>query len=92
MKRLLVLLTVGLISICATAQEICNNGRDDDGDGFIDCYDNACSASTFCKDFFLGEDANVRLLLLRSLSLPWHLISRHRMKQRTTCQGWLSVI
>lgn len=46
-----------LAVITASAQEICNNGRDDDGDGFIDCYDNNCSVSTFCKDFFLGEDA-----------------------------------
>lgn len=58
MKRLLVWLVLtlgGLTSL--NAQEICNNGRDDDGDGFIDCYDNSCSASTFCKDFFLGEEA-----------------------------------
>lgn len=39
------------------AQEICNNGRDDDGDGKIDCYDNNCAVSTFCKDFYLGDTA-----------------------------------
>jgi hypothetical protein len=58
MKRLVVLLTITLSSLTATwAQEICNNGRDDDGDGFIDCYDRDCSVSTFCKDFYLGEPA-----------------------------------
>ncbi|MEX2233148.1 MAG: VCBS repeat-containing protein, partial [Cyclobacteriaceae bacterium] len=59
MKRLLVLCTLGftLIAMPLSAQEICNNGRDDDNDGFIDCYDNNCSASTFCKGFYLGEDA-----------------------------------
>ncbi len=57
MKRLLFLLIFAVGAISAIAQEICNNGIDDDGDGFIDCYDASCSASTFCKDFFLGEPA-----------------------------------
>ena len=58
MKRLAVLLLLSFITLTmASAQEICNNGTDDDGDGFIDCYDRDCSVSTFCKDFFLGEDA-----------------------------------
>jgi gliding motility-associated-like protein len=59
MKRLLLL----IISICAplllTAQptEICNNGIDDDFDGFIDCYDGSCSTSSLCDGLFLGNDA-----------------------------------
>lgn len=59
MKRLLVLCTLAFTLIAAqlSAQEICNNGRDDDNDGFIDCYDASCSASTFCKGFYLGKDA-----------------------------------
>ncbi|MDP2161083.1 MAG: hypothetical protein Q8K02_11410 [Flavobacterium sp.] len=28
--------------------EICNNGIDDDGDGFIDCADFDCNESPFC--------------------------------------------
>ncbi|GGD35806.1 MULTISPECIES: hypothetical protein [Flavobacterium] len=28
--------------------EICNNGIDDDGDGFIDCDDFDCNESPFC--------------------------------------------
>src|SRR5688500_7977890 len=59
MKSLLVLCTVSLSLNVAqlSAQEICNNGRDDDNDGFIDCYDANCSVSTFCKDFYLGDEA-----------------------------------
>lgn len=57
MKKLIVLLSFWMtVLTLAHAQEICNNGRDDDGDGFIDCYDRDCSVSTFCKDFYLGED------------------------------------
>lgn len=59
MKSLLVLCMLGL-GLNATqlfAQEICNNGRDDDNDGFIDCYDTDCAVSTFCKDFYLGDEA-----------------------------------
>ena len=38
------------------AQEICNNGVDDDGDGLIDCYDTGdCSADPSCANFFFGQ-------------------------------------
>jgi hypothetical protein len=59
MSRLILLCTVGftLMFVPLCAQEICNNGRDDDSDGFIDCYDRDCSVSTFCKGFYLGDDA-----------------------------------
>src|SRR6186713_1615288 len=40
------------------AIEICNNGIDDDFDGFIDCYDGSCSNSPVCDGIFLGNDAN----------------------------------
>ena len=36
------------------AQEICNNGIDDDGDGLIDCYDSQCTSSAACTGFFYG--------------------------------------
>ena len=38
--------------------EICNNGLDDDFDGFIDCYDGSCANSSLCDGSFLGNDAN----------------------------------
>ncbi len=39
-----------------SAQEICNNGIDDDGDGLIDCYDFECIESSICleKQFFIS--------------------------------------
>lgn len=59
MIRLMIACSLGLTLLASPlyAQEICNNGRDDDGDGFIDCYDSDCSASTFCKGFYLGDEA-----------------------------------
>jgi len=59
MKKLLILCALGfsLMAGSASAQEICNNGRDDDNDGFIDCYDTDCAVSTFCKGFYLGDEA-----------------------------------
>ena len=39
------------------AQEICNNGIDDDSDGLIDCYDPDCSGSTACANFYFGQSA-----------------------------------
>ncbi|MEL6651194.1 MAG: hypothetical protein AAFQ87_10365, partial [Bacteroidota bacterium] len=42
-----VLLTVfSLSTMTSFAQEICGNGLDDDGDGFIDCFDPDCGGAT----------------------------------------------
>lgn len=57
MKRYVVLSVLISVLSAAYGQEICNNGKDDDGDGFIDCYDKDCAVSTFCKDFYLGDEA-----------------------------------
>ncbi len=35
--------------------ENCFNGRDDDGDGLIDCYDPDCCGDEFCEDFYYVE-------------------------------------
>ena len=37
--------------------EVCNNGIDDDFDGFIDCYDGDCASNVACDGIFLGNDA-----------------------------------
>jgi len=58
MKRLFFLIIVSSsLVIPALAQEVCNNGFDDDNDGFVDCYDKDCYNNTICKDFFIGKDA-----------------------------------
>ena len=42
----------------AFGQEVCNNNVDDDGDGFIDCYDSNCANNSFCDGTFLGNDVS----------------------------------
>ncbi len=37
------------------AQEDCGNCIDDDGDGFIDCYDPDCEGNTSCSNFYIQE-------------------------------------
>ena len=37
------------------AQEICDDGVDNDGDGFIDCFDSDCSGSSACAEHYLGN-------------------------------------
>lgn len=37
------------------AQEQCSDGIDNDGDGFIDCYDSDCSGNMQCTDFYFGN-------------------------------------
>ena len=54
MKRalFLALMWFNLGAISAYSQtEICDNGIDDDGDGFIDCYDPDCSNNNACYRF-----------------------------------------
>lgn len=36
------------------AQEICNNGIDDDADGYVDCYDPDCSGNPLCNGSYIG--------------------------------------
>ncbi|MEL6538682.1 MAG: VCBS repeat-containing protein, partial [Bacteroidota bacterium] len=56
--RKLKLITTLILLFSSTlgwAQEICNNGIDDDGDGFIDCYDNSCAGNSACDNFYIGN-------------------------------------
>jgi large repetitive protein len=59
MKRLILFSIFSFVSLAASSQlvEICNNGIDDDFDGFIDCYDGTCANSPSCAGIFLGNDA-----------------------------------
>jgi large repetitive protein len=56
MKKVLLTLTMLFSCFCyAMAQEtICNDGIDNDGDGFVDCYDSDCAGSVECANFFIG--------------------------------------
>jgi large repetitive protein len=36
----------------------CNNGIDDDGDGFIDCFDSQCVDKQICDGGYVGNDAS----------------------------------
>src|SRR5258707_14445655 len=60
MKELIGWLFFTLLLMCALAQgvEMCNNGIDDDGDGFIDCYDSDCVNFAGCAGGYVGNDAN----------------------------------
>ncbi len=45
----------------AQAQEICNNGIDDDGDGRIDCLDQECESNASCDDFYMNYEAECQI-------------------------------
>ena len=40
----------------AFAQEVCNNGLDDNNDGYIDCYDTECIETQNCMPLYIVED------------------------------------
>jgi hypothetical protein len=48
-----------LSSIQDRALEICNNGIDDDGDGFTDCADRKCATSPYCINKACMPDASI---------------------------------
>ncbi|HEY9008916.1 MAG TPA: hypothetical protein VIM75_22430, partial [Ohtaekwangia sp.] len=46
-----------VFNIYAYAQETnCGDGIDNDGDGFVDCFDGDCRGNSLCKDFYIGQD------------------------------------
>lgn len=49
---LFLLLLAPLYLFSQTPVEDCNNGLDDDGDGLIDCYDQDCTCTGQCEDFY----------------------------------------
>ncbi|MCE2995573.1 MAG: hypothetical protein ACK5RG_12920 [Cyclobacteriaceae bacterium] len=57
---LLFLLLMGAFSLMA--QEICNNGKDDDNDGRIDCFDSDCSGNSACSGSFFGRDVDCEVI------------------------------
>jgi large repetitive protein len=63
MKRLLFLTILCLgqyatLTVHAQLKEICANSIDDDGDGFIDCFDGECAKETVCTGGYVGNDLN----------------------------------
>lgn len=53
-------LSLCILTFFAVAQsgvEICGDGIDNDGDGFIDCFDGSCAGVGNCDGSFLGNDA-----------------------------------
>lgn len=50
-------LLLATIAFISNAQEICDNGIDDDGDGLIDCFDGDCSGISDCSTFYFGKDS-----------------------------------
>ena len=55
-KSLLFLFFLILSCTITKAQEICNNGIDDDADGFIDCFDSKCASNPVCNGNYIGND------------------------------------
>jgi hypothetical protein len=56
--------TVTLSTGSVVTPEICANGRDDDGNGLVDCQDAACSNHTSCIGSLCVPDLNVGTLVV----------------------------
>lgn len=53
-RNLVLLFAFVFIAPASWAMEICDNGIDDDGDGYIDCYDPDCSGFVGCDSAFIN--------------------------------------
>ncbi|WP_420581479.1 gliding motility-associated C-terminal domain-containing protein [Reichenbachiella sp.] len=53
--RKIFILILCIIPNILLAQEICDDGIDNDNNGFVDCYDSACSGDASCSDFYFGN-------------------------------------
>jgi hypothetical protein len=51
-KYLLSIFLFCFTTILAFSQEKCDNGIDDDVDGYIDCFDSDCSSTKACEGFY----------------------------------------
>lgn len=57
MRVVYLLAFIFLTSFAAYAQESnCSDGIDNDGDGFIDCFDGDCANVAACNDSYIGKD------------------------------------
>jgi hypothetical protein len=76
-----------LTGIQVTIREICDNGIDDDGDGFTDCADLKCVTEAICAKFACRADQSAGLLPLDGT--PTSLVVQTAMagddQPRTAC-------
>lgn len=57
MRRLcLIALFMGISFVALSQETSCGDGIDNDGDGFIDCFDGDCANSAACDDSYIGKD------------------------------------
>lgn len=80
------LVSVGLSfsAMNTLAQEICNNGVDDNGDGLVDCYDPLCAGTPVCNYYFTGKpviDCNI-IPPVEPLNILWQ--SSFNIETRST--------
>ena len=61
MKKLcvtLMLVSSVLMAYAQGSETICNDGIDNDGDGFIDCFDGDCAQDNACEGSYIGNNSS----------------------------------
>ncbi len=54
-RKILLLTPLLFTTLLSLAQETCDDGLDNDNDGFIDCYDGDCANDADCSSFYFGN-------------------------------------
>ena len=55
-RLLLIVLFISLGYVALAQEASCVDGVDNDGDGFIDCFDGDCANNAACDDSYIGKD------------------------------------
>ena len=82
MRKLTLLGIFVCLTFIAYSQEICNDGIDNDNDGFIDCFDGNCVGNSACSDAYMGKDIDCQDPPAASLSFKMKLANS--AKDRST--------
>src|SRR5690349_2373946 len=61
-KKLIISFLFSGFALVAFAQVTrCSDGVDNDGDGFIDCFDGDCAGNAVCKDNYIGSNSDCQI-------------------------------
>lgn len=81
-KFYLLALFLGISSVALAQESSCSDGVDNDGDGFIDCFDGDCANNMVCDESYIGKDKLCQIAPSGTLSFGMRLGATSR--DRTT--------
>ena len=82
--------SLDIVTAEAAAEEICDDGVDNTGDGLVDCADPTCSAAEVCE--IIGEPAVIELSSDRAMDIPDRDLAGIRSEIDVAEEGVISAV